>query len=123
MKTNRGSGVNNMAEIILNPDIEIVNEDDRKLYWLFRQAVDTQFLKSVKNHLEGGEHCYNICFNQYLDVRQLSLKQFVDQQSQQHHPKDIFEQLLDSIDNELTESLTNMIAVYREMERRGIKIK
>ena len=112
-----------MVEIILNPDIEILDENDRKLYWLFRQAVDTKFLAAMKHHLDEGEHCYNICFNQYLDVRQLSLKQFIDQNSQQHNPRDIFEQLLDSIGNELTEAVTNMIAVHREMERRGIKIK
>lgn len=112
-----------MAEIILNPDIEILNENDRKLYWLFRQAIDTKFLKSMKTHLDEKEHCYHVCFNQYIDMRQLSLKQFIDQQSQQNHPKEILESLVNSTDEELIEAITNIIAVYRECERRGIKIK
>ena len=112
-----------MAEIILNPEVEILDENDRKLYWLFRQTVDTKFLAAMNHHLKENDHCYNICFNQYIDVRQLSLKQFIDQHSQHNHPRDVLEQLSNSIGDELTDAITNMIALYRECQRRGIKIK
>lgn len=112
-----------MSEIILNPDVEILDAKDRELYWLFRQAIDSKFLKAMKTHLDEKEHCYNVCFNQYADMRQLSLKRFVDQNLQVYSNKEIFEQLLESTGEQLIEAITNMIAIYREMERRGIRIK
>lgn len=112
-----------MAEIILNPDVEIIHDEDRKLYWHFRQVMDTRFLGAIDMHIKECDHCYHICFNQYLDVRQLSLKQFVDQQSQQHTPKEVLEQMLKQTGDELIEAITNLIAVHREFNRRGMKIK
>jgi hypothetical protein len=112
-----------MAEIILNPDVEILDENDRKLYYLFRQAIDTKFLKAVQRHVKEEEHLYHICLNQYVNVRQLSLKQTIDQNSQQHHPKELLEQFTDQCEDELVEAIVNAIAVYRECERRGIRIK
>lgn len=112
-----------MAEIILNPDVEIVHDDDRKLYWLMRQAIDTAFLKAMHKHLKEEDHCYHLCSNRYIDVRQLSLKNMIDQQSMSMNPKEILEKCLASVNDELIEALTNVVAVYRECDRRGIKIK
>lgn len=112
-----------MAEIILNPDVEIKNEEDRKLYWIFRQVVDTKFLRSMNNHLEEQDHCYHNCFNQYVDIRQLSLKEMLDENSKNHSPKQLLEQIHESVTQELTDAITNMIALYREAERRGVKLK
>lgn len=111
------------AEIILNPDVEILNEDDRKLYWQFRLAMDSKFLAAMHNHNIEGDHSYHNCFNQYLDLRQLSLKQFIDSNGREHHAQDILDQLVDSIGNELTDAITNMIALIREADRRGLKLK
>jgi hypothetical protein len=111
------------TEIVLNPDVEIVNDDDRKLYWQFRMATDSKFLAAMHNHNTEGDHSYHACFNQYLDIRQLSLKQFIDSNGREHHAQDIIDQLVDSIGNELTEAITNMIALIREAERRGLRFK
>lgn len=111
-----------MSEIILDPNIEIRHDLDRELYWRFRQVVDSKFLKAINQHLEEKEHCYHVCFNQYLDVRQLSLKRFIDS-NEQFPPRDILEQVFNQVGDELVEVITNMLAVYRECERRGIKLK
>lgn len=116
-------GVTMKTEIVLNPDVEIVNDDDRKLYWLFRMATDSKFLAAMHSHNIEGDHNYHNCFNQYLDLRQLSLKQFIDSNGRELHVQDILDQLVDSIGNELTEAITNMIALIREAERRGLKLK
>lgn len=112
-----------MAEIILSPEIEIRNDKDRELYWLFRQAVDSKFLADMNQHLADSDHCYSGCFNDYLDIRQLSLKQFIDNSHRDQHADEIIEQLVKSIGRELTDAISNMIAIYREAERRGIAIK
>ncbi len=108
--------------IILDPNIEIVHDKDRELYWRFRQVIDTKFLRAINSHLETKEHCFHECFNQHLDVRQLSLKRFIEA-NPDLHPKDILEQISSQIDEELVEILTNFIAIYKECERRGIKLK
>jgi hypothetical protein len=110
-------------EIILNPEIEILDENDRHLYWLMRQSVDTIFLKAIKTHFKEKDHCYNVCFDQYANMRQFSLKQTIDEQSQHYNIRAMMEQIVNNVNEELIEALINSIAVYRECERRGIKIK
>lgn len=109
--------------IIINPEVEIVDKNDRKLYYRMRQILDTCFLNSVAEHVEENNHLYHSCFNAGVMMQQKSLKDFIDIRMQVDTPENTLAQMILNCSGQFTDNLRDLLAMIDECERRGIKFK